>query len=71
MTQRQAKTTRSKATEAGGDRANLDRQYGSIGISAVAAALPFVGETKTPSQGSGDREDDEVTRARKHSVLAV
>ena len=31
------------------ERAELDGQYGNIGISAVAAALPYCGKTKNPA----------------------
>ena len=62
-------THRNQGTEAGGDRANLDRQYRSIGISAVAAALPFVGKIRNPAKASARSEDSQ--RDRKRSVLSV
>jgi hypothetical protein len=31
------------------ERADLDRRYGRIGISAVAAALPYQSEAKNPA----------------------
>ncbi len=40
-------------------RANLDRQYGNIGISAVAAALPYQGEGKNPAYAPSESERDE------------
>lgn len=60
---------RNASGEAGSERANLDRQYRSIGISAVAAALPFVGKTKNPAQSSIRSQDSHAT-GRK-SVLSV
>jgi hypothetical protein len=42
-----------------GERAYLDRQYGNIGISAVAAALPYQGETKNPAYAPSEAREDE------------
>lgn len=42
-----------------GEPANLDRQYGNIGISAVAAALPYQGEGKNPAYAPVKLRDDE------------
>jgi hypothetical protein len=33
---------------------NLEVRYGEIGISAVAAAMRFQGDAKTPAQASGE-----------------
>ncbi len=33
---------------------DLDRRYGRIGISAVVAALPYRGETKSPASAPAD-----------------
>lgn len=41
------------------ERANLDRQYGNIGISAVAAALPYQGDGKNPAYAPAKLRDDE------------
>jgi hypothetical protein len=38
-------------------REPLDRRYHEIGISAVAAAVRYQGETKTPTR---NRDDDQV-----------
>ncbi len=38
---------------------NLDRQYGNIGISAVAAALPYQGEGKNPAYAPNKSVHDE------------
>jgi hypothetical protein len=65
MNDQKAGKNREKTAETSGKRANLDRQYGKIGISAVAAALPYVGEAKAR------KEDDKRSDARKRSVLAV
>jgi len=43
-------------------RERLDRRYGEIGISAVAAAVRYQGEAKAPTQ---TRDDD---RARAESA---
>lgn len=48
MNKQQAETSRTTTTADASDRANLDRQYRSIGISAVAAALPYSGVAKNP-----------------------
>ena len=69
-------TERHQSTGAGTDRTNLDRQYRSIGISAVAAALPFVGKMKNPknpAHPSAQSEEHEGPdgRGRKRSVLSV
>ncbi len=42
-----------------GERTNLDRQYGTIGISAVLAALRYQGETKNPAYAPARRREDE------------
>ena len=39
-------------------REGLDRRYGEIGISAVAAAVRYQGETKA---AAGGRDDDQVS----------
>ena len=48
MSKQEAETNRTKTAEASDERGNLDRQYRSIGISAVAAALPYSGAAKNP-----------------------
>ena len=57
MSKKEAETKQTKTAEARDERANLDRQYGSIGISAVAAALPYAGTAKNSGSASA-REDD-------------
>lgn len=42
-----------------GERAYLDRQYGNIGISAVAAALHYQGDAKNPAYAPAEAHDDE------------
>lgn len=64
MNKQEAEAKQSSTTRTG-ERVNLDRQYGRIGISSVAAALPFVGKAKSSAR---PREDDSE---RRHSVLAV
>jgi hypothetical protein len=71
---KKADTDRNQNTGAGGDRANLDGQYRSIGISAVAAALPFVGKMKNPKNPaypSADSPERDGADGRKRSVLAI
>ena len=53
-----------------GECANLDRQYRSIGISAVAAALPYRGEGKNPRYAPAGDEDP-VSQADKPSLFSV
>ena len=67
MSKQQADKNRNEAIPASGERANLDRQYGSIGISAVAAALPYVGKATNSFQAPVRKEADD----RRRSVLAV
>jgi hypothetical protein len=65
MSEQKTGKNREKTADVSGKRTNLDRQYRDIGISAVAAALPYVGEAKTR------KESDRRSNARKRSVLAV
>jgi len=44
--------------DSGRDQQNLDSHYGAIGISAVAAALPYRGEAKNPVYASSVHELD-------------
>lgn len=47
-------------------QSNLDRQYRSIGISAVAAALPYAGDTKNPAHAykpAVTKDDDRFEEA--------
>jgi hypothetical protein len=37
----------------------LDRRYGKIGISAVAAALPYQSDAKNPAYAPVEHRDDE------------
>lgn len=37
----------------------LDHRYGEIGISALAAALRYLGETKNPAYAPVERQPDE------------
>ena len=72
MSKQEAETNRTKTARTGDDHANLDRQYGRIGISAVAAALPFVGQAKnTHHQASDARDSEHQSADRRRSVLAV
>ncbi len=52
-------TVKTRQDTASSSRANLDRQYGNIGISAVAAALPYQGETKNPAYAPNESVHDE------------
>jgi hypothetical protein len=67
MSKRESETKQAKTADASGDRANLDRQYGCIGISAVAAALPYVSKTKNPAR----EEDERRSGSLKRSVLSA
>ena len=58
-------TNRTKTAHAIGGQPDLDRQYGSIGISAVAAALPYVGKAQNPHRASA-REDNHRRREDNH-----
>lgn len=67
MSQQKTPTTQDK-TDTGSQRGNLQRQYGNIGISAVAAALPYVAKTRiSRERKAGDLRSD----GRKRSVLAI
>ncbi len=71
MSNKQAETKHAKTAAARDERANLDRQYGSIGISAVAAALPYCGSAKKSHSASAREDDGRRSEDRKRSVLAV
>ena len=65
-------TNRTETTKAEGGQADLDRKYGSIGISAVAAALPYVGRAKNPHHAPPREEDHRRSEHRtRSSVLEV
>lgn len=71
MSSQEKETKQPKPAGTGGERVNLDSQYGRIGISSVAAALPFVGKAKNTGHTSGAREDERRRDGRRHSVLAI
>jgi hypothetical protein len=72
MAKEKSETNRTKTADASGNPADLDRQYGSIGISAVAAALPYAGTTKNPHHASTHEEDHRRSEHhRTRSVLEV
>jgi hypothetical protein len=71
MSKKHVETKQTKTAEARDERANLDRQYGSIGISAVAAALPYAGTTKNSASASEREDDERRSNDRRRSVLAV
>jgi hypothetical protein len=54
-------------SESYGDRANgrerLDRRYGEIGISAVAAAVRYQGDTKATARNEDDHDQVSATSA--------
>ena len=67
-----SRMNRTKTADASGGHADLDRKYGSIGISAVAAALPYVGKAKNPHHESPSEEDRRRSEHRtRSSVLEV
>jgi hypothetical protein len=68
MSKQKAETKQTKAGDTNGNRGHLHRQYGNIGISAVAAAVRYVGDTKDTARDAARHEDD---RGRARSVLAV
>jgi hypothetical protein len=70
MNKQQAETNRTKTTDAT-DRANLDRQYRSIGISAVAAALPYSGAAKNPRYAPAHAKDDRNSDSDAPSLFTV
>ncbi len=59
---------RSEATDSGRD---LDRQYGTIGISAVAAALRYRGDTKNPAYAPARAQANRRSEFDTRSVFAV
>lgn len=69
MSRQKAETQPTRAS--GGECANLDRQYRSIGISAVAAALPYRGEGKNPRYAPTGIDEDPVSEADKPSLFSV
>jgi hypothetical protein len=56
-------TAHSEQQDRAGQHANLDRQYGNIGISAVAAALRYQGGGKNPAYAPAPRRDNERVEA--------
>jgi hypothetical protein len=64
-------TNRTKTAHAIDRHADLDRQYGSIGISAVAAALPYVAKAKNPHRTSTREDSHRRSEYRTRSVLEV
>jgi hypothetical protein len=64
-------TDRTKTADASSEHPDLDRQYGNIGISAVAAALPYVGKAKNPHHASPREEDRHRSKHATRSVLKV
>jgi hypothetical protein len=70
MSKQTTKTSGNETAQVRGDHA-LDRQYGSIGISAVAAALPYCGSAKKPAHGVTREASDRDSKSKAHSVLAV
>jgi hypothetical protein len=71
MSKNQAETNRTKRADATDEPSNLARQYGNIGISAVAAALPYAGKAKNSAYASTREDDDRRSSDRRRSVLAV
>jgi hypothetical protein len=71
MTKKQAETDRTRPADAREEHSNLDRQYGNIGIPAVAAALPYVGNAKNSASASAREDNDRRASDRRRSVLAV
>ena len=52
------KSTNAQGKQQPARRIDLDRRYGAIGISAVAAALQFKGEDKSPANPPADEPAD-------------
>lgn len=50
--------------------AELDRQYGSIGISAVAAALPYSGKAKNPAYAPSQEQSRRRSQFDTRSIFA-
>ena len=71
MSKQEAETKRTEPADATSEWTDLDLQYRSIGISAVAAALPYVGTGKKPAPASARGEGDRRPGHRTRSVLAV
>lgn len=53
------------------DRADLDQQYGSIGISAVAAAARYSGEARNPAYAPASPQPSGRSGFDTRSVFAV
>ena len=64
-------TNRTKTAHPIRGQADLDRQYGSIGISAVAAALPYVGKAKNTHHAPTREDNRRRSEHRARSVLEV
>ncbi len=62
-------TDRTKTAGARGGHADLDSQYGNIGISAVAAALPYVEKAKNPQ--STREKNRRRSEQRTRSILEI
>jgi hypothetical protein len=60
MSAKEKKMTKNNAgqSNASARESNLDSRYGEIGISAVAAALPYRSEVKTPTDESMGQQLD-------------
>jgi hypothetical protein len=60
MSAKEKKMTKNNAgqSNASACESNLDSRYGEIGISAVAAALPYRSEVKTPTDESMGQQLD-------------
>jgi hypothetical protein len=69
MSKQQEEIERTKTVDARGERSNLDRQYRSIGISAVVAALRYSGVARNPR--SAPARDDRSSHADVPSLFAV
>ena len=52
------------------ERANLDGQYGTIGISAVAAALPYCSATKNPAYAPSQEQSARRSEFDTRSIFA-
>jgi hypothetical protein len=50
--------------------AELDDQYGNIGISAVAAALPYTGKAKNPAYAPSQHQSQRRSQFDTRSIFA-
>lgn len=71
MTQQTNKPAETPQPDAPGSSGDLDRQYGTIGISAVAAALPYSGGARNPAYAPAQAEPHRRSEFDRGSLFAI